>query len=114
MAEPGPRIERREKLDLDEGGSWVVTTASGTCYQLLLDGERKSVVRLAVDRGHSYPDGSHPMRRDGEVLPLLGLIDPPIEVGSRAYLVLGEVADFPGYVSTTRTTTPVVEIRRIG
>lgn len=54
------------------------------------------------------------MRRDGEVLPLLGLIEPPIQVGRPAYLVVGNVGDDVGYVSTTRTTTPVVSIRRLG
>ena len=54
------------------------------------------------------------MHRDGEVLPLLGLIEPPIQVGRPAYLVVGNVSDDEGYVSTTRATTPVVRIRWLG
>lgn len=107
-------LERRETLDLDECGSWAVSTESGPHYQLLLDGDEKRIVRLAVDEGHSHPDGSHPLRRDGEMLPLLGLVDPPIQVGSSAYFVVGEVSDYTGYVSTTRATSPVIEIRRLG
>jgi hypothetical protein len=53
------------------------------------------------------------MRRDGETLPLLDLVDPPIQVGRPAYFVVGAVTDEPGYVSTTRATTPVMEIRRV-
>ena len=106
--------DRRERLDLDEGGSWTVSTESGSHYQLLLDGDEKSIIRLAVDEGQSYPDGSHPLRRDGEALPLRGLGDPPIRVGSPARFVLGEDPDCPGHVSTTGATSPVVEIRRLG
>lgn len=68
MAQP----ERRERVDLDEGGSWVISTESGSHYQLLLDGKEKRIIRLAVDTGHSYPDGSQPLRRDGEALPCSG------------------------------------------
>lgn len=106
--------ERRERLDLDEGGSGAVSTESGSHYQLLLDGDEKTITRLTVDEGHSYPDGSHPLRRDGEALPLWDLVDPPIQVGRPAYFVLGEVSDEPDYVATTQATSPVVEIRRLG
>lgn len=44
------------------------------------------------------------MRRDGETLPLLDLVDPPIQVGRRAYLVLGAVSDHSDYLNTTRHT----------
>ncbi|MBF6264321.1 hypothetical protein IU443_18630 [Nocardia farcinica] len=110
MAQP----ERREQLELDEGGSWAIPTDSGFHYQLLLDGDDKRIIRLAVDTGHSYPDGSHPLRRDGEALPLLGVIDPAIQVGSPAYFVIGGVPDHPDYLSATRATSPVVEIRPLG
>lgn len=71
------------------------------------------MVRPTVDEGHSYADGRRPLRRDGETLPLLGLIDPPLQVGSPVYLVIGEVSEDPDYVSTTRATSPIVEIRRL-
>lgn len=105
--------EHRESLDLDDGGSWVVSTRSGSHYLFHLDGDERSVVRLTVDDGHVHADGSHPLRRDGEVLPLRGLVDPPIQVGRPAYLVLGDVSDDPDCTSTTRATTPVVQIRRL-
>lgn len=76
--------ERRDRLDLDEGGSWAVSTESGSHYQLMLGGDEKTILPLAVDTGHSYSDGLRPLRRDGEVFPLLGLIDPPIQVASDA------------------------------
>lgn len=110
MTEP----ERRGRLDLDEGGSWAVSTETGSHYQLLLDGDEKAIIPLAVDEGHSYPDGSHPFRRDGEAQALLGLLDPPIRVGSPARLVVGEDMDDPDGVSMARATSPVVEIRRLG
>lgn len=110
---PAPDPARPDRLDVDAGGSWVVSTQSGSHYLLQLDGDERMVSRLAVDDRHVHSDGAHPLRRDGETLPLLGLVDPPIQVGRPAYLVIGKVTDEPGYVSTTRATTPVVEIRRV-
>lgn len=110
-AKPIDGYERRDRLGLEAGGSWVVSTRSGSHYLLQLDGEEKTLVRLAVDHGHSYPDGTHALRRDGQVLPLLGLVDGPIEVGRPAYLVIGGLTDAEGYVSTTRATSDVTEIK---
>lgn len=56
---------------------------------------------------------SEQLRRDGETLPLLGLVDPPVQVGRPAYFVLGGLSEEPGYLSTTRATTPVVSITRL-
>lgn len=110
---PGSTPDHPDRLDLEDGGSWVISTRSGSRYLLQFDGEERTVIRLAVDDGHVHPDGSHPLRRDGETLPLLGLVDPPIQVGRPAYLVIGNATDESGYVSTTRATTPVVEICRV-
>jgi len=104
----------RDQLDLDAGGSWVISTRSGSQYLLQLDGDDRSVVRLVADEGHVHADGSHPLRRDSQTLPLLGLVDPPIQVGRSAYLVIGGLSDDPDYLSTTRETSPVIEIRKAG
>ncbi|WP_177345060.1 hypothetical protein [Kocuria massiliensis] len=106
--------EQRDQLDLSDGGSWLVVTRSGSGYLFRLDGDVRTVVRLVADGANARADERTVMRRDGEVLPLLGLIEPPIQVGRPAYLVVGNVSDDVGYVSTTRATTPVVSIRRLG
>jgi len=103
----------RDRIDLEDGGSWVVSTRSGSHYLLQLDGDERTIIRLAVDDGHVHTDGSHPLRRDGETLPLLGLVDPPIEIGRPAFMVIGGVSNETDYTSTTRATSPVVEIRRL-
>ncbi|WP_166849097.1 hypothetical protein [Isoptericola sp. BMS4] len=104
-------LETRDRLDVDEGGSWVLSTESGDHYQLLLDGDERVVIPLSVDTGHSYPDGTHPLRRNGETRPLLGLVNAPIRVGRPARFIFGDPAD-PRRASTVGTTPPVVEIRR--
>lgn len=118
---PGPAAqdscalsEQRDQLDLDDGGSWLVVTSSGSEYLFRLDGDVRTLVRLVLDDTNVRADERTAMRRDGEVLPLLGLIEPPIQVGRPAYFVVGDVNDNAGYVSTTRATTPVVSIHRLG
>ncbi|MFT4298309.1 MAG: hypothetical protein QM597_01535 [Aeromicrobium sp.] len=98
----------RSSLELTDGGSWVISTASGARYAMHLDGEQRTIQRLQADT-----DAAATLRRDGETLPLLGLIEPPIQVGRSAYLVVGDLSGDEGYVSTTRVTSPVVEIRRL-
>ncbi|MBK4119555.1 hypothetical protein [Kocuria rhizophila] len=110
----GALSERRDQLALEDGGSWLVVTSSGTKYLFRLDGDVPTVVRLVANEANPRADERTVMRRDGEVLPLLGLIEPPIQVGRPAYLVVGDVNDNAGYVSTTRATTPVVSIHRLG
>lgn len=64
-------------------------------------------VRLAVDEGHVHADGGRPLRRDGEVLPLRGQVDPPIEVGPRVRRSrrrLGRSRLHPNYISATLAT----------
>lgn len=109
----GALSERRDQLALEDGGSWLVVTSSGTKYLFRLDGDVPTVVRLVANEANPRADERTVMRRDGEVLPLLGLIEPPIQVGRPAYLVVGNVRDDEGYVSTTRATTPVASIRRL-
>lgn len=99
------RPERRDRLDLDDGGSWIVTTESRAFFWLRLDGDEKTIIRLVVDTGHTLPDGRHPLRRDGETLPPVDLPDPPIDVGKPARFVIGGV-------TSTQVTSPVIEIRR--
>jgi hypothetical protein len=108
-----PHAGLRNRLDLDDGGSWMIVTKSGSRYLFRLDGGERTVVRLAVEDSDTSAGGRTVMRRDGETLPLLDLVDPPIQVGRPAYFVVGAVTDEPGYVSTTRATTPVLEIRRV-
>ncbi|MCT1456252.1 MULTISPECIES: hypothetical protein [Kocuria] len=106
--------ERRDQLALEDEGTWLVVTSSGTEYLFRLDGAVRTVVRLIANEANAHSGERTVMHRDGEVLPLLGLIEPPIQVGRPAYLVVGNVSDDEGYVSTTRATTPVVRIRWLG
>ena len=111
----------RTTLDLSDGGTWLIATESGSEY--LVDLEARTVVRLASQESVAQQlderwHVSLPMRRDGETLPLLGIVDPPIEVGRRARLLLGAVRreavpDGRTYLHTERTTTPVTRIRRL-
>lgn len=54
-----------------------------------------------------------PLRRDDALLPLLSNDGEVLRVGERAIIVLGEVDDYPDYVATVRTTTPVISIGRL-
>lgn len=110
---PERRVEPAREIDLDDGGSWLLVTDSGSHYLLQLDGNERSIRRLAVDTSHVHPDGSHPLRRDGEAYPLLRIIDPPIQAGKPARLLVGEISDDPDCGTTTWQTSIVVDIRRV-
>lgn len=94
---------------LGDTGRWVVTTSSGSVYEIDMDA--RCVVRVP-DSG----SGSVPMRRDGGAVRLIAV--ERCVVGEPAVLHLDGVAEpEPEVVSTTRVTTPVVSIqpvRRVG
>jgi len=93
-------------------GVWMVRTASGSTHRLDLDAKTvqriQDSTRATLSRTQMW---SQPLRRDGGPLPLLRL--DPVRIGQRATWVLGQVDDYPGYVSTTRQTTPVVTVEPI-
>ncbi|TCJ21648.1 hypothetical protein [Nocardioides jejuensis] len=87
-------------------GRWLVTTASGSTHLFDLDAKTIQRVQAAAnERPSRERAGSVPLRRDGDVLPLLHL--DPIRLNEPACLLIGEVDDYLGYVNTTRVTTPV-------
>ena len=69
--------ERRDQLALEDEGTWLVVTSSGTEYLFRLDGAVRTVVRLIANEANAHSGERTVMHRDGEVLPLLGLIEPP-------------------------------------
>lgn len=87
-------------------GRWLVSTASGTRYFLDLD--ELSACRIP-DADNAVDDFfSVEMRRDGEVLPLLGLAD--VHVGLPMVLLLDVRGDG---IPTIRQTTVVTGIERV-
>lgn len=91
----------------DEGGLWAVGTASGAVYRLDLD-------RRTLSRGTGEPPDSDALpavalRRDAEILPLLGLLR-PVTVGA-GMVALVDVRD--DGVPTVRESTPVRSIVRL-
>lgn len=109
--------EHRDTLDLQDHGSWIVSTEDGAHHLLVLiahddGGEGHRILPLTEDTSHIHPDGSHPLRRNGGTQALLDVIDPPIRVGRPAQLVVGvSVAAGGDHVVSTVTASPVVEIR---
>lgn len=115
---PGTGEQTVDRLAIDAGGTWLVTTESGSRY--LLDLDAMTALRLAREEPLLdqllEPEQrvvSVPMRKDAETLPLLGFVDDAIAVGQPAYLAIGGVTSRLGYLSTLRATTPVVEICRM-
>lgn len=49
------RTETRERLEFAEGGSWIISTKSGSHYLLKLDADERTVIRLTVDEGTRTP-----------------------------------------------------------
>lgn len=100
----------------EDDGVWLVTTESGSKYVLDLDA--MTVTRLAAEEPVDQQAAARwyvslPMRRDGETLPVVTIAGGSIKVGECARLVLGNVDNYDGYVSTIRETTPILEIRRL-
>ncbi|MFE6966924.1 hypothetical protein ACFVAJ_17570 [Agromyces sp. NPDC057679] len=92
-------------------GAYTVTTSSGSRYLIDLDrSELSRMPRVAenVDPGFWEADD---LRRDGETLQLLSIDE--LTVGRPAVFWLGDVADYPGYAGTRRTTTDVVDISQV-
>ncbi|GAB2526674.1 hypothetical protein [Paramicrobacterium agarici] len=84
-------------------GRWRVRTRSGAVYVLDLD-------RHVMIRERGFTDFSAALRRDGGEAILLEVIE--CEVG-RPMLLLIDLS-WPGVMQTTRATTPVTRIERIG
>lgn len=83
-------------IDDKTGGTWLITTESGTRYRIDLDGRR--LLRIA---------GGVPLRRDLETLELIDVIE--CAVGKMALFHV-QVRD--DSITTVRMTTAVVAIQR--
>jgi hypothetical protein len=92
--------------DLDYG-RYLVVTSSGSVYVLIVGPELSSLVRFSqcptVGEWEAVP-----LRRDGETVPLLGIIE--LQLGRRAVFRIDVRGDG---IETTRTTTPVSAMRRL-
>ncbi|MFJ4166848.1 hypothetical protein ACIPY5_14955 [Microbacterium sp. NPDC089698] len=98
------------QLRIDDGGTWVVTTASGSMYMLDLDA--RTVIRLALDDPHDQAADSAGLRRDGEELTLVGFVGDLLVVGAPAVLIIHGASETLA-ATTFRATTAVAEIRRL-
>lgn len=83
-------------IDDETGGTWLITTESGTTYRIDLDGRR--LLRVP---------GGVPLRRDLESLELINVVE--CAVGKMALFHL-QVRD--DSITTVRMTTAVVAIER--
>jgi hypothetical protein len=92
--------------DLDYG-DYLVITASASAYVLVIGPESSSLVRSFQCQTLGEWEAV-PLRRDGETVPLLGIIQ--LQLGSRAVFRIDLLGDG---IETTRTTTPVCAIRRL-
>lgn len=90
----------------------MIATSTGSHCLLQLEGETRTIRRLAADQSHVQADGGRPLCRYGEAIPLLGFVDPPIQVDMPAYLIVGGLSDKGDYISTRRQTSIMVEIYR--
>lgn len=90
-----------------DGGRYLVTTASASVYVLDIGPESSSLVRSSQHQTLGEWEAV-PLRRDGEAVPVLGVIQ--LQIGRRAIFRLDIRGDG---VETTRTTTPVLAIRRL-
>lgn len=84
-------------------GCFLVTTESGSRYRLDLD--RRTLNRAPV----TDLDGMHRLRRDGESITLVEIVQ--CEVGAPMLLLID--LRVPGVVVTSRESTPVVQIDHV-
>ncbi|WP_309647134.1 hypothetical protein [Nocardioides sp.] len=98
------------------GTRWVVETSSGSCH-LFSFGEGDTYMRVP-DATNSEPHSKDPdaywsdtLRRDGEVLPVIGNLPEPITGERYRFWITGLN---PAAVGTLRDTTPVVSVSLLG
>ena len=96
-----------ELTDLTPAGRFTVTTASGSQYTLDM-AERTATREPRASSNATDADPSSDLRKDGDTLPLIHIID--CVLGKPLTLLLGAVDTYPGYVNTTRRATRVTEI----
>lgn len=99
-----PPVEAVTDLDY---GRYVVITASGSVYVLVVEPDFSSLVRSFQSQTVGEWEAV-PLRRDGETVPLLGIIQ--LQLGRRAVFRIDVRGDG---IETTRTTTPVSAIKRL-
>jgi len=100
---PGP-VEAVTDLDF---GRYSVVTASDSTYVLDISPGSSSLIRSP--RCHAVGElEAVPLRRDGETVPLLGIIQ--LQLGRRASFRIDVRSDG---IETTRTTTTVRAIERL-
>lgn len=88
-------------------GRYLVITASDSEYVLDIGPESSSLTR-SPQRPNVREREAAPLRRDGETLPLLGIIQ--LQLGRRAVFRIDVRGDG---IETTRTTTSVCVIKRL-
>jgi hypothetical protein len=91
----------------DESGLWEIRTASRAQYRLDLD--RRTLSRRTAEPADRAELPAVALRRDGEVLPLLGLLR-PVTIGASMVALVDLRGDG---VPTVRETTPVRSIDRL-
>ncbi|MRG60678.1 hypothetical protein GE115_12480 [Agromyces sp. CFH 90414] len=100
-----------ERLDATDLGSFIVTTESGSIYELRINADRAVMIRhpavdapLAADASHLYFDNA-PIECRFRT----------IRVGNPAAFVFtrADRDDVPNYAATVRATTEVRSIRRL-
>jgi hypothetical protein len=94
-------------IDLDYG-RYLVVSASGSAHFLGVGSESSSVVRSSHEPAAEREWEAVPLRRDGEAVPLLGIIE--LQLGRRAVLRIDVRGD--GIETTRTTTTPAKTLRR--
>ncbi|MGH3704256.1 MAG: hypothetical protein ACRDT9_06470 [Agromyces sp.] len=96
-----------DALDQQRHGTWLLTTESGTIYEIRISGSGVGMVRHPViddAAGEEYA-----LYRDKLTIQCeIG----PVRLGAPAIIVFvrDDRQDLPRYVATTRITTPVVRI----
>lgn len=92
--------------DLDYG-RYLVITVSASEYVLDVGPQASSLIR-SFQRQTKREWEAVPLRRDGEIVALLGIIQ--LQIGRPAVFRIDVRGDG---IETTRTTTPVCDIRRL-
>ncbi|MFB6611806.1 hypothetical protein ACFCVO_15865 [Agromyces sp. NPDC056379] len=96
-----------DELDQQQHGTWLVTTESGTIYEIRVSESRVEMIRHpAID--DDARDQYALYRDELEIRCEIG----PVRLGEPAIIVFirDDRMDMPGYIATTRRTTPVTRI----
>ena len=87
-------------------GAYRLRTASGTTYRLDVRPEASTLTRLPVEDSPDEDYDQAVLRKDGEPLPLLGVVRAAVGASAAFWVVVRD-----GF-ATLRMTTPVLSIER--